>query len=880
MKRRSKFITLILLAMFLGSTGSAVAGPAGMSPSTSNRSFASPASSITIPRGKDSVTVDGFCNEVEYNDALVETFSDYGGTTGTIYLKHTGTDLYICVMGSPGSHPDRFFAVYLDRDFARESWAEADDLGLDVAIVTGARSVAQGTGNSGYIPSTAIGWTAAASAGNTDTAEYRISIRLTNGWCGDPFGLAVYHHWVTGVGDDYGWSSNQWYDQPQTWNEATLAYAPCQVTAYRLQAPPVSEASALQLANLLEGIGGQEAMRDTTYADTSRYTVANETSRAALQQLAASGGFFAFNADEAFSPRPRGTFDPTNAKAMACEFLRANGLFPWKQTPPEARDCTNPNALPYEVNTIKLAQLPVGQGASAQAAQVDQSAVVVKVPLGVNIGGANSSQYIPLTGSGGHLSLLFISTDPQGNAWSLDGQVPGLAALAEPWYGRTLTPLADFPIIGREQAIQQLRSSFPGAILDPGEPELAFYVGDPAVPQSLLMPVWTFPNASFDNGSGWIFPRTMIIPAAPALVPNVDITFPPDGTVYTPGQPFILEGSISGGTGPYTYTWSLEDGTVLNSGVFDGGQIMLTTSDLPAVSRDGRPVDIWVFLEATDSNGVQASDVVRLRPAHVPSIFLPMIFGRSGSSGLARSVTAPSSSIQAIYRVGVEWVSRYNGLGSDLGGTPDDGNSFYRGLRSYGWSPAFLWTDNFAWERDWRDCSLGGIDCTFGVDRAEFVYFAGHGSPARIYFGTTRDSSSFWGVNARFHTVKWVGFASCQTMNVSTISDWFNAFAGGARILLGFHSDMSDINFGGPLVDNMRIPTYIFHGERPDRQRTIPQAWVQTAFQLDAGLPAYLYVIGRGVDTSRDKLPKNGDPAPANPYPIEWYVWYWWERRR
>jgi hypothetical protein len=31
------------------------------------------------------------------------------------------------------------------------------------------------------------------------------------------------------------------------------------------------------------------------------------------------------------------------------------------------------------------------------------------------------------------------------------------------------------------------------------------------------------------------------------------------------------------------------------------------------------------------------------------------------------------------------------------------------------------------------------------------------------------------------------------------------------------------------------------------------------------------------VDTSLDKLPKNGDPALASPYPIEWFVWVWWD---
>ena len=46
---------------------------------------------------------------------------------------------------------------------------------------------------------------------------------MTGGACGQPFGLAVYHHWLTGVGVDFGWPSNHWYDQPQTWTEVQLA---------------------------------------------------------------------------------------------------------------------------------------------------------------------------------------------------------------------------------------------------------------------------------------------------------------------------------------------------------------------------------------------------------------------------------------------------------------------------------------------------------------------------------------------------------------------------------------------------------------------------------------------------------------------------------
>lgn len=874
MNIKQRFIVVVLLVLVLVSAGPAAAGSAGGSAPALGGPAAISQGQFVIPLGQDTVTVDGFCNtDLEYSDAASAVFADYGGS-GRIYFKHTATDLYVCVIGTVGPNRDRFFRVYLDRDNGREAWAEPDDLGLQVDIATGLLGVVQGTGSGGYTSASAIGWTAVATTDNYDAAEYRISVRLTNGWCENSFGLAVYHHWMTAPGDDYGWPSNQWYDQPQTWTEAVLSGAPCQVPVYRLHAPPVDPDTALQLASLLEGLGGQSALTDTTHARTPRFSVANEARGAALQQLAASGGFFAFNANEAFSPQPRGPFDPTNARLMACNFLMWNELFPWEQTPSEAMDCSHPTSLPYEVNTINLAeQMP---GAAAGPAQVSQAAVVVHVPLGVNIGGPDSSQYIPMTGPGGHLSLLFTSTDPQGNAWSLDGDVPGLAALAEPWHDRTLTLMDNFPIIGRDEAIQQVQARFPGRPLNPGQPELAFYVGDPAVPQSVLLPVWTFPDAWFDDGGQPISPRTMVIPAVPGLLPDVVITSPPDGTVFTPGQAVALNGTIGGGSGPYTYTWSLEDGTVLGSGVSAGGAVALTTSALPAVNHAGQAVDIWVFLDAVDGNGIQAGDAVSLRPAYVPAVFLPIVVRGFSGPGL-RAAAFPAAGVQATYRVGVEWVALYNGMGADLPGVPPDGNGFYNALKDYGWSHGVKWTNNAAWERDWRDCSLGGSDCSYGMDRAEFAYFSGHGSPARIYFGTTHDAGNFWGGNARFQTIKWAAFSSCQTMRDSSIGDWFNAFQGGARVLLGFQSNMADIAFGAPLVDNMRVPTFLGFVEMPWLQRTIPQAWVQTAFQMNAGRPAYLYVTGHGVDTSLDKLPKNGGPALPSPYPIEWYHWVWWD---
>ena len=270
------------------------------------------------------------------------------------------------------------------------------------------------------------------------------------------------------------------------------------------------------------------------------------------------------------------------------------------------------------------------------------------------------------------------------------------------------------------------------------------------------------------------------------------------------------------------------------------------------------------------------------------AIFVPAI--AKGAAPLAPLVsTSPQPSgltPNAInYRFGVEYGSDYPPYGpggTDLGGVPPDANGLSSGLLGLGWPRVFNWANANAWERDWRDCSLGGSDCTYGVDRADFVYYAGHGSNGGISLpSNTHDASWFDGTNARYQNARWVGFASCLTLRAqwatpdAPITKWFNAFQG-AHMLMGFNSLMGDVAFGPRLVDNMRMPTFLGVIDFPWAQRTIAEAWVQTAFQLNAGKPAYIYATSTTVDPSGNKLPKVTDAPMPRPYPVYWYFWVWW----
>ncbi|MFM8321871.1 MAG: DNRLRE domain-containing protein, partial [Chloroflexota bacterium] len=186
-----------------------------------------PLAALTIPSSTVTPTLDGACDPAgEYSSALVQTFSD-AGKDANLYLMHDAAFLYVCYTGLGGTDKERFTRVYLDTDNAAESIAEPDDLALQAKLLTGALSSAAGTGSYGYNPAVIPGWDAKTASNEYDQAEYAIPLGLTGGTCSRSFGLAFYHHWVSGTGDDYGWPSGQWYDQPVTWSSVKLAASPC-----------------------------------------------------------------------------------------------------------------------------------------------------------------------------------------------------------------------------------------------------------------------------------------------------------------------------------------------------------------------------------------------------------------------------------------------------------------------------------------------------------------------------------------------------------------------------------------------------------------------------------------------------------------------------
>ncbi len=194
---------------------------------------------LTIPYSTATVTVDGSCSQNEYG-ATGFSFADgtdaAGDSTGTVYLTNDGDFLYVCMVGTSGTFNTRFGALYLDPQGNGSSYtyAQSDDFQLKVNLPdpTGsARSSFHGSGAAAgtlRILQWNSLWSGAATTGKADQVEYKIPLKNFGiNACYGIFGLAVYHHWFAAQGNDYGWPSNQWYDQPHTWQLATLGNKGC-----------------------------------------------------------------------------------------------------------------------------------------------------------------------------------------------------------------------------------------------------------------------------------------------------------------------------------------------------------------------------------------------------------------------------------------------------------------------------------------------------------------------------------------------------------------------------------------------------------------------------------------------------------------------------
>jgi len=411
----------------------------------------------------------------------------------------------------------------------------------------------------------------------------------------------------------------------------------------------------------------------------------------------------------------------------------------------------------------------------------------------------------------------------------------------------------------------------------------------------MLEPVLNFPGVQIVEDGQTILLKDVRVPALQkgegGFGPTVVITTPTGGSTYVPGTMVEFTGGIADGVAPYNYQWFLDDGTPLSNPMTStvAGEVVFSTDKLPTAAKDSAPGTTTIVLRAVDAEGVKSEALVTLRPSVVPKSYLPVLLRHPDSNQAAQSVKAAQAAAparaNANFSFGIEAASDYTAPGwKDLPAVIPDANGMRDGLNNYGWGQSFYWSNANVWEKDFRDCSLGGGDCTYGVDRADLVYFSGHGVGGGIApSNPSRDTAIFDGMNARYQNVRWLMLSSCQGLRITfttapnePMRRWFNAFQG-ASMILGFNSNMRDVAFGPRLMDNLRMPTLFGVFDMPWAQLSIRDAWVKTAFDMNAGKPAYLWATSATYDPVNNKLPRAFDSLPPRPRPVNWFYWVWWD---
>jgi hypothetical protein len=211
--------------------------------------------------------------------------------------------------------------------------------------------------------------------------------------------------------------------------------------------------------------------------------------------------------------------------------------------------------------------------------------------------------------------------------------------------------------------------------------------------------------------------------------------------------------------------------------------------------------------------------------------------------------------------VGVEWVKKYNGLAGNLTNTKAQAEGFYNTLAG---TRQFNWGDDLAWDRDFEQAGLGspadGTDGTW-ADNADFVFFSGHGSSDRFYFGTKLDdavaksSEIHWGDN----DLEFIALDACNVLERDGVFDrWGWPVFRGLHYILGFHTTTSDEADRGRL-----LAQYLNAGW------TVREAWIKAAQDTESSSTwwAYLRADNASTDTYHDHWWGEGSVSadPVNP---------------
>jgi hypothetical protein len=211
--------------------------------------------------------------------------------------------------------------------------------------------------------------------------------------------------------------------------------------------------------------------------------------------------------------------------------------------------------------------------------------------------------------------------------------------------------------------------------------------------------------------------------------------------------------------------------------------------------------------------------------------------------------------------IGVEWVQQYNGLAGNLSNTKAQAEGFYNTLSA---TRRFNWGDDLAWDQDFEQSGVGspssGTDTTWSDD-VDFVFFSGHGSADRFYFGKSIDDAVAKNTEIQWgdRQLEWIALDACNILERDGVFDrWGWPVFRGLHYILGFHTTTGDEPNRGRL-----LAQYLNAGW------SVREAWIKAAQDTEDSTVwwAYLRADANGTDTFNDHWWGKGHVSadPDNP---------------
>jgi Family of unknown function (DUF6345) len=211
--------------------------------------------------------------------------------------------------------------------------------------------------------------------------------------------------------------------------------------------------------------------------------------------------------------------------------------------------------------------------------------------------------------------------------------------------------------------------------------------------------------------------------------------------------------------------------------------------------------------------------------------------------------------------IGIEWVQQYNGLAGNLSNTKAQAEGFYNTLSA---TKVFEWGDNLAWDRDFEQSGVGsptdGTD-TIWADNVDMVFFSGHGSTDRFYFGMKIDDAVAKNTEIRWgdRELEWIVLDACNILEQNGVFNrWGWPVFRGLHYILGFHTVTGDEPHRGRI-----LAQYLNAGW------SIRDAWIKAAQDTEGPSTqwAYLRADAPGTNTFNDHWWGKGfvSADPVNP---------------